>query len=618
MNIARLVLGLGLGVFLASVAPAGLAGAQARGFAIDRFEPSERGSDWFVLDSLDFRDKHLALGVVADYANKPLVFYDVDGNPAQALVEHQLFVHVGMSLVLGETLRLAANLPIAALVAGQSGTIGTTQYTIAEGGELGDLRLSADVLLVGEYRGPFSFAFGASVWAPTGSREAYTGDGKARLAPHVMLAGDLGAFVYAMKLGTNVRFQSQELAGADTGSEVFLAASMGVRAGDNVLLGPELYTSTVVQGAAFTKEGTPVELLFGAHVCIADAVRLGAGVGPGLNHAFGSPELRAVGNLEWAACAPEPPPPPPEPAPEPRPRDRDGDGIIDRFDACPDEPGVVTDDPKTNGCPPPEEPKDRDFDGVLDDDDACPDEPGRRTDNPATNGCPERDRDKDGILDDDDACPDDKGLLRDERDENGCPDSDRDDIVDIKDACPETAGPPNEDPKKHGCPIARISEGQIRILEQVKFKTNSAEILKESNPVLEAVRDILEQHAKITKVGIEGHTDDVGKAAYNKKLSERRAASVVKWLVRNGIAKERLTSAGFGMDRPLVENDGDEGRRQNRRVEFHIRELDGRPADEAAIAAEAQSAEPPAAEPQDAAPAGDKPAEEEASPELDL
>ena len=89
----------------------------------------------------------------------------------------------------------------------------------------------------------------------------------------------------------------------------------------------------------------------------------------------------------------------------PSPADRDKDGMLDADDACPDVPGVKTNDPKTNGCPP--SPPDRDKDGVLDADDACPDVPGVKTDDPRpTAAPPPPDRDKDGILDNEDACPD--------------------------------------------------------------------------------------------------------------------------------------------------------------------------------------------------------------------
>src|SRR5207244_3936302 len=74
--------------------------ALQRGFALDRFDPSERGSGWFVLESLDFRGKaRPSIGVVGDYAHKPLVAYDDrTGKEIAAIVEHQLFAHVGVSL----------------------------------------------------------------------------------------------------------------------------------------------------------------------------------------------------------------------------------------------------------------------------------------------------------------------------------------------------------------------------------------------------------------------------------------------------------------------------------------------------------------------------------------
>jgi outer membrane protein OmpA-like peptidoglycan-associated protein len=272
-----------------------------------------------------------------------------------------------------------------------------------------------------------------------------------------------------------------------------------------------------------------------------------------------------VGSLEWFPAIVPPPPPP---------SDRDNDGIIDNDDACPDIPGVRTEDPKTNGCPPP--PPDRDNDGILDAQDACPDTPGVKTDDPKTNGCPPPppDRDKDGVTDAEDACPDTPGVKTDDPKTNGCPppppDRDKDGILDQEDACPDTPGPRNQDPKKNGCPEARIEAGEIKILQQVKFKTNSAEILPESDSILSAVTKILADHPEISGVRIEGHTDNRGGAAMNLGLSTRRAASVLNWLVRHGIDKSRLTSKGFGLTRPIDSNTTDEGRQNNRRVEFHI------------------------------------------------
>jgi outer membrane protein OmpA-like peptidoglycan-associated protein len=406
-------------------------------------------------------------------------------------------------------------------------------------------------------------SLGASVWAPTGSPEAYTGDGEWRVAPHVNLAGQLGPFAYAAKLAVNVRMQDQELAGVKLGNEMFGALSLGLRvAGGRVLLGPELYFSSVFEDGAFKRDSTPFEGLASVHACIAEVIRLGAGVGPGFTKGFGSPKVRALLSLEWAPCAEDP-------------TDRDGDKIFDKVDACPDEPGVPSDDPSKHGCPI----RDRDGDHILDNVDACPDEPGVPSEDPAKNGCPLHDRDGDHILDEDDACPDLPGVASSDPEKNGCPDTDGDTIIDPKDACPTVAGPPNEDPTKHGCPLARIERGQIRILEQVQFKTDSAEILEESNGIMEAVMAILDAHPEIGKISIEGHTDNVGKPKYNKSLSEKRAASVAKWLTDHHIESQRLSSAGFGLEAPLTDNDTEEGRRKNRRVEFHIREVDGQRVD---------------------------------------
>jgi OmpA-OmpF porin, OOP family len=507
---------------------------ESGGFALDRFEPSERGSEWFSQDSLDLRG-HLrpAIGLVADYGYKPLVVYDADDNEVQPLVEHQLFLHAGASLVLWERLRVAANLPFSPFVRGNDSLAGTTQLTVDEGVSLGDVRLSADVRLFGQHRGPITGAVGARVWLPTGSRGAFSGDGKVRVSPHLAIAGELALFAYAARVGFNYRAQDGRFSGSEIGSELTFGVSAGLRvAKGRLLIGPELYGSTVVEGGLFRQRGTPLEGVFGAHYTIARMIRVGAGVGAGFTQGYGAPEVRALASVEWAPQMPEPPP------------DRDGDGILDRVDACPDEPGIASDDPKKNGCPL----RDRDGDRILDDVDACPDEAGVPSSDPKRHGCPVHDRDGDGIADDDDACPD-------------------------------AAGPKNDDPSKNGCPPARIERGQIRILEQVQFRTGSAEILPVSDGILTAVLRIFEEHPEVTQVSVEGHTDNVGGAKYNKGLSEQRVLSVLSWLTSHGVQPIRLTSAGFGLERPIATNETEEGRAQNRRVEFHIRTVDNKPVD---------------------------------------
>jgi outer membrane protein OmpA-like peptidoglycan-associated protein len=457
---------------------------------------------------------------------------------------------------------------VAVYEAGEQGSLQGTTYAPPSSASLGDIRLGVDARLIGEFGDPFTAAIGVQVHLPTGKQADYTGDGKVRVVPRLLGAGEVGPFAYAAKLGLQYRALDTTFANGPVGTEVAFAAAAGLRTADkNLLLGPELYGSTVVSNgdAVFKKLSTPLEIIFGAHYTFASDFRAGLGVGPGLTRGFGTPEVRVLASFEYVPAIPPPPAPP---------SDRDHDGIIDSEDACPDTPGVKTDDPKTNGCPP--APSDRDKDGIVDSEDACPDTPGVKTDDPKTNGCPPppADRDHDGVPDTEDACPDTPGVKTDDPKTNGCPppppDRDKDGIPDPEDACPDVPGPKNEDPKKNGCPEARIEAGEIKILQQVKFKTGSAVILPESDSILTAVMNIFNEHAEIKKVRVEGHTDNRGGAAMNLGLSSRRAASVATWLIKHGVDKSRLTSKGFGLTKPIDSNATEEGRQNNRRVEFHI------------------------------------------------
>jgi len=549
--------------------------ASAQGFHLNRFEPSDRGSEWFVLESLDFRG-HLrpAAGIVGEWAHKPLVIEGPDGEERGSVVDNQVFAHLGISLNLWERLRASLSLPIGFGISGDDASVGGG--TVAgpdSSAALGDLRLGADALLVGEYEGPFRAALGLRLFLPTGDAAAYTGDDSARLSPRVTAAGDIDMFTYGGSFGLMFR-DSDAFSNDAVGSEVSFALAAGVRTLEKrLVVGPELYTSTVISDgdAFFSKEGTPVEGLLGAHYTFIDDFRAGAGIGTGLTQGLGSPRARVALSIEWVPASKErvaaaPPPPP----------DTDGDGIYDSVDACPDVPGVPNEDASKHGCPPE---SDRDGDGIVDGQDACPDEAGVPNDDPAKHGCPlPGDRDGDGVVDPEDACPDEPGVRTEDPATNGCPppnpDRDGDGILNEPDACPDEAGPANEDPKKNGCPVARIVEGQIVIIQQVQFQTNSAKIRPESDVVLNAVFAILTEHAEVKKVRVEGHTDSRGGKYLNKILSDRRAKSVVDWLVKKGIAKERLISKGVGLETPIATNDTAEGRQINRRVEFHIVERD--------------------------------------------
>jgi len=102
----------------------------------------------------------------------------------------------------------------------------------------------------------------------------------------------------------------------------------------------------------------------------------------------------------------------------------------------------------------------------------------------------------------------------------------------------------------------------------ILFDVGSDRIRAESKPTLQEIGDMLKQHPDL-KLLIGGHTDNVGAAAANKALSDKRAAAVKQYLVANyGVAATRLTAKGFGSDQPVTSNDTPEGRQTNRRVEL--------------------------------------------------
>ncbi len=101
----------------------------------------------------------------------------------------------------------------------------------------------------------------------------------------------------------------------------------------------------------------------------------------------------------------------------------------------------------------------------------------------------------------------------------------------------------------------------------VLFDFNKATLRPESAPVLQSIVTVMQGDPAL-KIEIGGHTDNVGTAVYNQKLSQARAASVMAWLSANGVAPGRLSAVGYGLTQPVADNESEEGRAKNRRVEI--------------------------------------------------
>lgn len=195
--------------------------------------------------------------------------------------------------------------------------------------------------------------------------------------------------------------------------------------------------------------------------------------------------------------------------PDPVPVDRDGDGVPDDQDKCPDVAGEGPD-----GCPPPA---------------------------PAPEPEPEpADSDGDGITDDQDKCVDQAETKNGYQDTDGCPDEVPEDV--------------------------KAFDG---VIDGIQFDTGKATIKSGSTALLEKATGILNEYPDI-RLEIGGHTDSTGDHDENMDLSKRRAESVKKYLIDNGIDGARLETRGYGPDKPIASNDTKDGRAKNRRIEFHI------------------------------------------------
>lgn len=576
----RLLLGVVLslvGLPLTGLERAARAEPTSTGFALDRYRPAEAGSDWFANESLDLRGRtRPAISLVADVAYRPLVLLDADGRELVALIDAQFFYHVNASLVIGRRLRLSASLPLLIYTQGgegvlaQLGTRTNVPVSSSDGSGIGDVRLGADLRLVGEYDGPFTLALGARVYAATGSERQFTSDGRARLEGRLMWAGHVGWLSYAAHAGVMLHGERDDFAGIPFGTDLTFAAGLGARlARGRLHIGPEVYGQTVIsdQGEGFLETAsTPLELGLGAKLQIADTLRLGLAVARGLTSGIGAPELRVLAAFDWA----------PELSESgssgddlPPVRDLDGDGVTDEWDACPAQAGPARPLDRTrSGCP---DPVDTDDDGITDEVDACPVQRGVPSGDPERHGCPPSDRDNDGVVDTIDACPGVAGIQTADPLRSGCPaDSDGDGINDSEDACSSSPGDRSGDPKQNGCPRARIERGGIEVIEPVKFATAASRILPESSPVLDAVADLLMAHPEIELCSVNGYADDTGSAATNAKLSRDRAVAVVMRLVERGVSARRLTAQGYGSSPPVEDSERGGQRRSARGVEFRI------------------------------------------------
>lgn len=410
----------------------------------------------------------------------------------------------------------------------------------------GDLRLEARGVIFRTDDRFYKLGANANLFFPTGNEQSWLGDKST--SGGFGVANELDFEDLQLVLGTGLHFRPlASVNDFQVGHEWNWAfgAFVPLRGG-TMRVGAQLFGSTMVSGdEAFSAEGTPLEWLAEARFALDDDKRLYLGGHGGTRLTPGyAPDMRLGAFIGYSIPIADTEPP----SPGQRKRfdtfndnvDTDKDGYPDSIDLCPTEPEDGKPPFVSDGCP---AEADRDGDGIPDSRDKCPDQP----------------EDFDGV-DDLDGCPED--------------DADKDGIADAQDKCPKEPGVASPDPEKNGCPqfIRRISgSSEIQVLKKVEFEFGSARLSPASFPILDEVFRLLEANPDITLMAIEGHTDNRGGDALNLRLSKDRARSCLDYLVQKGIAAGRLSSDGFGKDKPIESNDTADGRAKNRRVEFHIR-----------------------------------------------
>jgi outer membrane protein OmpA-like peptidoglycan-associated protein len=329
----------------------------------------------------------------------------------------------------------------------------------------------------------------------------------------------------------------------------------------------EAYGASVFSDIDVGSLRNPFEVIGGLRIHPGAGLVIGLAGGAGIIRGAGSPAARAVLTLGWRML------PPAEPVVVDECPDPDGDNICGAADQCANEPEDMDGFEDTDGCPDPDNDQDGVLDGVDGPNGSCMNDPEDVDGFEDEDGCPDPDNDRDGVLDGLDgpngSCMNDPEDVDGFEDEDGCPDpdNDQDTVLDTDDQCPNIPGPP----ALNGCPPQVESGSRIRILDRVQFATDRDTLHRVSIPILRNVAEVLSANPAVTRIRVEGHTDNRAVDDYNMDLSRRRAARVVEWLTtEGGIEASRLVPQACGETNPIADNEDRAGRLENRRVEFHI------------------------------------------------
>ena len=510
--------------------------AEAQSLRLDRFRSAERPDDAFSVRRLGtFGHLRFSANAVADYARNALI---VKRSPSssdelQSIVAHELTLKVDLSLALYDRWIVLAGFDAVPLLKGPAlePGLGSINATKADGAGFGDLSLGARARLLGQQHDLFALGLQTAAIFPTAGRaQSYRGESHVAIRPELIAELRTKPVRVTANAGVTARKKVQAV-DRQLGSELVYGVAVAVPLHARLELLGEL-TGAFDLNHFGAQTSTGVEWLLGAKANTQRGVYFSAAGGTGMTHGVGTPDARALVQLGYLTPLPKP---------------------------------IAHHAPAKREPPPP--PSDSDHDGVFDGDDSCDDVAEDRDDFADQDGCPDLDNDGDDVADVDDACDNAAEDRDDFADEDGCPDPDNDGdgVPDYDDACRNEPGLPEH----QGC-TAQTASGSLTMFDQVQFENNRELLSEDGDPALESLRVTLEQHPEIKRLRILGHSDGVGGAPYNMRLSRARTAAVVSWLLAHQVAKARLQAFGCGELYTIADDVSLEGRAKNRRVEFQV------------------------------------------------
>jgi len=487
------------------------------------------GWNYFSVDGAQIGPSgRLVTALQVHYASNPLVRRDNAGRIIEVVVSDLTTAELMGEWVLNRRMAVGFALPI-------SHATTPSALDIDDGSGVGDLRIAPKLSILGaKKRKGLGLAVKTALSFPTAGDEHEFSTRQFTVTPTLVM--EYRARIWRLAANFGYRWlptRPVDLPALAVGDGVTWAGAFALRPAGKVFeILAEVFATSYTDVSQAANGPRPVEVLGGFKIYGEKGLTFSLGAGGGLVDDFSAPEFRIVGGLTWSMSSVG------GVMVQANLDDQDNDGVKDTADGCPEMPEDRDGYEDADGCPD----NDNDADGLPDAKDKCPLQAEDHDGYEDSDGCPDTDNDKDGISDANDRCPLHPENRNGRADDDGCPDDER--IV--------------------------VANGRIQHLDRIYFDTGKSTIKPQSYGIMDRIAAAILRRPHLRKIRVEGHTDAFGSESANEKLAQTRAESVRQYLIRSGVAVERLEAQGHGESKLVGDGRSPVDARLSRRVEFVI------------------------------------------------